>query len=738
MADYMSNWMYLCKGGCMVKGTGSTNINPLLILTVAICFILLLGPLPGNANAETGVVTGSVVNIRSGPGTQYEIAGTLYKDTSVNITGKSGEWVKVSYGKVSGWVSQSLLSRNSSETYLLVNQDMVNIRSLPSTVNNTPIAQVQKGDKLVLVEVQGEWYKVKTAQGQVAYIRSDMVREADELDTKVPVLPPTSPSGTPAPIAGSRVPEVTLDGTPMEFEVSPRVEDNRVLVPLRAIFEAMGAKVEWNQATQTAIATKDNHTVVLPLNSTQPTVDGAIWELDVPAKVVQQRTLAPLRFVGESLGGTATWDQANFTVILESPPPPVPVEEPDEVPVPPNITEGLSITSESAASGLRIIMRSAERLETELDKNSNQVTYEFADRQIQGNGYLEVLLGNQTLKVQGRNQGDNVVVEIQIPAGAEYRTTSENGGTQEVLTVPYFITGVERTTFGTSGEKIAINSNVALNYTSQQTAAGLEIIFNNVLPGSALKDYEYDSRLIKTMEIKNVKTGSVSQAALTIVTNKAAKFSVGPSSDGRTLNIMFIDQSEIQPRVPMVVLDAGHGGKDTGARGNGLDEKDVNLDVALKVGQYLTQKGIKVAYTRSSDIYLDLNDISAVANLYNAALFVSIHSNSSTRPDPSGTETHYYAPLENPALYIQKDERLQLATKLQQSLMAKLGRIDRGVKHSNFAVLRNTKMPSALVEMSFISNPAECQLLKQQNYRQLAAQAIADGIEQYMKENIKS
>lgn len=645
----------------MLREIRSKYINTLLLLTVAIYLILMLGAWSGPVDAEIGVVSGS---------------------------------------------------KNTSEIYLKVNQDLVNLRSGPGIANEM-IAQVHKGDTLVLLEVQGVWNKVKTASGQVAYIRSDMVGE----ENGTPLL------------------KVTLDGKQMDFEVLPRVENNRVLVPLRAIFEAMGAKVEWNQATQTATATKDNITVVLPLNSTQPTVNGVIWNLEVPAKVVQQRTLAPLRFVGEALGGTATWDQANFTVVLQNPPPPEPVVQPLPAPVPQ--FEGLRILSERDDSGLRIVMGSGVKLETKINKTSSKISYEFANVQIDGTSYIEVPLGTQIIKVQGSNQGKNAVVEIQLPTGVEYRTTTEFEGKKEVLTIANFITGVERSTFSNSGERIVINATTPLTYKSSPTGTTLEVVLDNVLSSKALNDYKYDSRLISSMGFKTKTTGSVSQTVFTLVTSKPAKFSVGTTNDGATLNIMFIDQSEIQPRVPMVVLDVGHGGKDTGARGDNVNEKDVNLDVALKVGQILTQKGIKVEYTRTDDTFLSLNEEATVGNLYNAALFVAIHSNSNTDPNPSGTETYYYAPLETPELYIQKDERCRLATYLQQALVAKLGRNDRGVKQGNLAVLRNTQMTSALVEIAFISNPTECELLKQQNFRQMAAQAIADGIEGYMKENIK-
>ena len=117
-------------------------------------------------------------------------------------------------------------------------------------------------------------------------------------------------------------PTVELDGQQLIFtDTQPIIEDGRTLVPLRSIFEAMGASVTWEQDTQTATAVKGNITVILPIGSTDPTVNGQVKKLDVPAKIINGRTLAPLRFVGEAFGGTVGWDQASQTITIFSAPP---------------------------------------------------------------------------------------------------------------------------------------------------------------------------------------------------------------------------------------------------------------------------------------------------------------------------------------------------------------------------------------------------------------------------------
>lgn len=132
-------------------------------------------------------------------------------------------------------------------------------------------------------------------------------------DLSSPQPPPTTPTTpTAAPI------NVLLDGTALTFDVPPQMVDGRTLVPLRAIFEALGAEVDWNDATRTITATKDATTVVLALGSTTPTVNGQTVTIDVPAAAIDGRTLVPLRFVAESFGVEVNWDGDTRTVTITS------------------------------------------------------------------------------------------------------------------------------------------------------------------------------------------------------------------------------------------------------------------------------------------------------------------------------------------------------------------------------------------------------------------------------------
>ena len=167
-----------------------------------------------------------------------------------------------------------------------------------------------------------------------------------------------------------------------------------------------------------------------------------------------------------------------------------------------------------------------------------------------------------------------------------------------------------------------------------------------------------------------------------------------------------------------VHLDFGHGGRDPGACGNGLREKDIVLAVGLKVRNILKRHKVGLSYSRTSDIYVSLNDRAIKANKSNADIFVSIHDNSATNKSARGVETFSFPSS--------KSGR-KLANNIQTQIVKdKIFTKDRGIKTANFAVLRQTKMPSALIELGFISNNMDAKILK--NKQDEMAESIAKGI----------
>lgn len=170
----------------------------------------------------------------------------------------------------------------------------------------------------------------------------------------------------------------------------------------------------------------------------------------------------------------------------------------------------------------------------------------------------------------------------------------------------------------------------------------------------------------------------------------------------------------------MVVIDPGHGGTDPGAVGcSGTKEKDITLAVSQLVAQLLRTAGVKVVLTRKDDSFISLQRRCDIANSNKAEVFVSIHCDSFFDRSANGTTTYVYK---------RNTQAEKLGHKIQNNLVKNTGLRNRGVGPANFYVLRKTQMPAVLVELAYISNPKEEQLLKSKEFQRLCAESIVSGI----------
>ncbi|MCQ2192780.1 MAG: N-acetylmuramoyl-L-alanine amidase [Paludibacteraceae bacterium] len=223
----------------------------------------------------------------------------------------------------------------------------------------------------------------------------------------------------------------------------------------------------------------------------------------------------------------------------------------------------------------------------------------------------------------------------------------------------------------------------------------------------------------------------------------------------------------------VIVIDAGHGGKDNGASGKKkLKEKDINLSVALKLGEQLEKvSNVKVYYTRKTDVFVPLDDRAQFANNLNANLFISIHTNASENRDAQGTEVYSFstsssdiAMRENAVMeleenykkkydgfdpnssesYIQWDlvssdfgfsgQSKELANTISKQLTKYSGLKSRGIHQAGFWVLKYSKMPGVLVEVGYVSNLEEEKFLRKETSHQKLATAIYKAVVQYKNE----
>ena len=234
----------------------------------------------------------------------------------------------------------------------------------------------------------------------------------------------------------------------------------------------------------------------------------------------------------------------------------------------------------------------------------------------------------------------------------------------------------------------------------------------------------------------------------------------------------FAQLNDTQHKIRTIVIDAGHGGKDTGALGKKAKEKDVALSISLLAGKYIEENmpEVKVVYTRTTDIFIPLHERAKIANDINADLFISVHVNSNGKPTPSGTSTHvlglhrmnenfevakrensvilmeedYKSRYENfdpssPESYIMFslmqdvyfDQSIHFGQLVQNQFRDRAKRKDRGVKQQGLLVLAQTSMPGVLIETGFISNPTEEEYLMSEQGKEYIASAIYRAFRDY-------
>jgi N-acetylmuramoyl-L-alanine amidase len=180
---------------------------------------------------------------------------------------------------------------------------------------------------------------------------------------------------------------------------------------------------------------------------------------------------------------------------------------------------------------------------------------------------------------------------------------------------------------------------------------------------------------------------------------------------------------------PIVILDAGHGGSDEGAKVHTFMEKKIALTTAFLVKRHLEKLGYRVIMTRSRDVYLPLQRRVSIANKSKGSLFVSVHFNSCPSEEVHGIEIFYYDSKEMWRTQASK----RLAHCILDDVLEQTGAISRGIKRGNFHVIRETEIPAVLVEGGFMTNKEERNKLRDRAYLDLLAEGIAQGIDKYLK-----
>jgi N-acetylmuramoyl-L-alanine amidase len=187
----------------------------------------------------------------------------------------------------------------------------------------------------------------------------------------------------------------------------------------------------------------------------------------------------------------------------------------------------------------------------------------------------------------------------------------------------------------------------------------------------------------------------------------------------------------------LIVIDPGHGGQDYGTESKTspkYHEKSLNLTTALMLKDYLQKMGYSVSMTRSVDKFIELKKRADFANDQDPALFVSVHYNSAPSKEAEGIEIYYYRSTENK---LRTSDSKHLAEVILKKVLNNTEAKSRGVKHGNFAVIRETQMPAVLVEGGFVTSEDELRRLKDPAYLKRIAWGIAEGVNEYLKSENK-
>ncbi len=448
-------------------------------------------------------------------------------------------------------------------------------------------------------------------------------------------------AGTSSVFATGEDISLKLDGTIVKTDVAPVLEKGRTLVPYRALLEAMGGEVSWDEQTKMATASLGSYKVQVTIDSKTGFVNGAIKEMEVPARNINGRVLIPVRFVLENLNCSVSWDDVERAVVIASP--------------------ALSGTTEITGISL-----------TETDTSFRIVAA--------GNN---VIAGTKTFAYEAP---ERFGVDI------ENATFPEGKGTIEAANSVF--TGVRYSQFDDKTVRVVIDL-------SSKSAGQVSL-----------------SEDRKTVYIDFEKSDA----------EPSPNPSEGNDSD---IDISALPELNWMASGKLVVVDAGHGGKDPGAQGkqNGevvLDEADVNFAVSLRLYELLSAAGVNVKLLREADTTMTLYARPEAANSLCAALLVSLHNNSNDYAGPQGTEVLYYNKAGESDYGITSKE---LASYLQTEMVAATGFKDRGVQNSpKLALLNKSLMPAVIIEGGFLSNPDDLKYIMTDEYIEKYATATARGI----------
>ncbi len=441
-----------------------------------------------------------------------------------------------------------------------------------------------------------------------------------------------------------------VDGMDVSSDVPPVIIKERTLLPARAVFESMGAAVTWNEEARLVEVSLGTSTVQLTIDSKTAFVNGKQVAMDVPAMIIDSRTLIPVRFVGESLACGIGWNDTSRTVIITSPK----INEITTISAIDVVTE-----SEEEEKFYRVIIQGEDVIE-----GYKSFAYDDPNR-------FGIDIKGAALMMED----DSVDVDNDMIQSVRFSQFEEDS-VRVVVDLNEKVLG--KVSFSSD------NNNLYIDFDKDQ-----------------VKEYE--------------NLGDVTVDGLDVVDWRAT---------GK-----------------LVAIDPGHGGKDTGSQAirDGveiLNEKDINLDIALRLNRMLQAAGVSTYILRETDASINIYDRPALANTANASLYISVHNNSTDKnPNARGVEVYYNSKESESNYGIYSKHLAEVA---YQELFSTLGTLGRGAKNEPaYIVLNRTEMPAIIIEGAFLSNTDDLKLMMTDEFRENYAKSVAKAIIQILNESVK-
>lgn len=575
---------------------------------------------------------------------------------------------------------------------------------------------------------------------------------------------------------------VAINGNKLTgLKMPPIVLNNFTLVPAREVFEAMGATVEWKKDLEQVYVKYNDKLVVIPIGSTKAYVNGQATTMQTAAKIINNKTMIPLRFVATSLGMQVSWDTKTRVADIDtgniSSGDVVEATEETTTTVAPVITTTTeqTTTTETTTEETTTVASTTET--TTEQTTAAEVNNISAITFSKGNSYKDIITiegdynpdvskafssDNKTLTLsinnaklvadkgnidEGayissgyyyQNNGNVVTVSLNLKDSNMAVDIRQLGNNKTTVTVTYASSNSTD-----SNNSSSSNSNSSLSGNCGYDAENARFYFKNngsiniknIIESDNYNDLNYKLTLNGdyTSIFSNTTYPVNSSYINNIVVNSTATSTVITFSEKKIMTVLMSEADGyiyIKPVLPkeryskIIVLDAGHGGSDPGASGNGLIEKNLTLSMLNKARALFDSDGtIKCYATRTTDTYPSFNDRTDLGNEVGDA-FISIHINAAANTSAAGTETYsLYANDQGNGL-----TSYGLASEILKNLLSQLGTKDRKVKSENWIVLRQSKIPASLIEIGFITNSGDAAIMGSDAGQQKVAQAIFDSV----------